>query len=447
MSNTESIIQRLYSSVRKSPYKTSFIKLNSLNDVEEKISYEDLLKNVEILSKYINCKGVKRGDRLGLMYTDYFEFIIAFLACQYCGGTAVPIYVAKSAKKNEHIINLLSNAKLTFILSTSEIASQLIDVCQELVEMSERVICTDNIDVKSVFFSSSLIESALVPDEHPVFIQYTSGSTGDPKGVIISNENLMHNLRNISETFFVNDESIIFSWLPFYHDMGLVGVILESIYAGSTCILLDPVHFLQTPSRWLLGISKFKATHSGGPNFAYDMCLEIEQESIGMSNLDLSSWKVAFIGADFVNSSTIRRFSRKFETFGFNKNSIFPCYGLAEATLLVSGMKSLKCSPTILFEHNNKRDAYANNMSQGEVVSLGRCHKDLDIKIISLDRDQVCGDSEEGEICVYGPNIFSGYFGLDNNSKMFLNIDGLKYFKTGDLGFVLQKELYFFREN
>ena len=168
------------------------------------------------------------------------------------------------------------------------------------------------------------------------FIQYTSGSTATPKGVMLTHDNLLHNERMIRIAFEQTQQSIILGWLPLYHDMGLIGNVLQSMYCGARCVLMSPLSFLQRPVRWLEAISRYRATTSGGPNFAYDLCVR----KIGMqerTDLDLRSWTVAFNGAEPIRHGTMDRFAAAFEPYGFRREAFFPCYGLAEATLFVSG--------------------------------------------------------------------------------------------------------------
>jgi acyl-CoA synthetase (AMP-forming)/AMP-acid ligase II len=173
----------------------------------------------------------------------------------------------------------------------------------------------------------------------PAFLQYTSGSTSQPKGVIVSHGNLMHNEQLIQQAFDQSESSVIVGWLPLYHDMGLIGNVLQTLYVGARCVLLSPAAFLQSPFMWLQAISLAKATTSGGPNFAYDLCVrKVSEEQ--RAQLDLSSWKVAFNGAEPIRPATLKRFAKVFASCGFKPEAFHPCYGLAEATLFVSGKRA-----------------------------------------------------------------------------------------------------------
>jgi len=244
---------------------------------------------------------------------------------------------------------------------------------------------------------------------------------------VVTLGNLLHNQALIQKVFGCDSHSVIFSWLPFHHDMGLIGNVLHTIYTGCTCILLSPYDFMQKPVRWLKGISRYKATHSGGPNFAYDLCVDkiTAEEAAG---LDLSSWKVAFNGAEIVKHTTIQRFTRRFEDAGFKANAFFPCYGLAEATLLVTGVKD-PAAPAIL-SHKHR-----------SIVSSGRTPEGMYVRIIAPENGRQCDEMEEGEICIAGDSVTSGYWGQDSGDLFHIQ-EGKKWLRTGDLGLFYHQELY-----
>jgi acyl-CoA synthetase (AMP-forming)/AMP-acid ligase II/acyl carrier protein len=243
---------------------------------------------------------------------------------------------------------------------------------------------------------------------------------------MITHQNLMSNQAQIQTAFGCDEQSVIFSWLPFHHDMGLIGNILHTIYVGCTGILMSPFHFIQRPGRWLEGIGKYKATHSGAPNFAYDLCVNKISPS-EITSLDLFSWKVAFNGSEPIRADTIQQFSDYFKEAGFNENSFYPCYGMAEATLMVSGYKTGK--PPLTIEVDKK------------LVSSGSIVPGMSVKILNGADLHECGELEAGEVYISGDNVTSGYWNKDNSS-LFHQIDHQLFFPTGDLGFFYKNEIF-----
>ena len=273
------------------------------------------------------------GERVVLFYEAGLEFTAALFGCFYAGAVAIPLYPPKRKQSLVHVGAICEDAQPRAILSTSSLAGSISRFGADSTVMSGlRWLLTDEIQLDDRWAERA------VDDRSPAFLQYTSGSTGDPRGVIVTHENLRRNQDAIQAAFGVDESSVIVSWLPVYHDMGLIGCVLHPIFAGAVSLLMPSAGFLQRPLAWLQAVSRYKATVSGGPNFAYDMCVDrvTPEERKG---LDLSSWKVAFNGAEPVRLETLQRFARAYEPYGFCIDSLRPCYGLAEATLFVSGQR------------------------------------------------------------------------------------------------------------
>jgi acyl-CoA synthetase (AMP-forming)/AMP-acid ligase II/acyl carrier protein len=436
----KNIICHLKSNALNFPDKTAFIFAGKAGDYETKVSNSELFIKVQTLARQLQYHSIN-GKVAVLIYDSTLDFIVSFFACQYAGVIAVPVAPLRRDILTEGLFKIIKDSQASFILCADK-AKPKIAYYLHLNQLDLNILATD---LNYSFVPS--FECSPADKKGTSFIQYTSGSTADPKGVIITHENLISNQEQIRRAFDCNQNSIIFSWLPFHHDMGLVGCIIQSVYVGCTCILVPPLHFFQQPRRWIEAISHFKVTHSGGPNFAYDLCVEtmIDTE---LTNLDLSNWSVAFNGSESVQATTITNFTNFFEPCGFKSEAFFPCYGLAEATLLVSAYKCSK-APTVISikEHANSNDvrlveSVENNAEISNVaVSCGKVADSLNIKIISSEENLECKDLQYGEICISGTNVTDGYWnGVSNDS--FIEINGKKYLKTGDSGFFYDGELF-----
>jgi acyl-CoA synthetase (AMP-forming)/AMP-acid ligase II len=283
------------------------------------------------------------------------------------------------------------------------------------------------------------------------FLQYTSGSTAAPKGVMVSHGNLLSNERMVQQAFGHTEQSTFAGWLPLYHDMGLIGNVLQPLYIGAACILMAPMAFLQRPVRWLQAISRYRARTSGGPNFAYDLCVrKITDEQ--RAALDLSSWRVAFNGAEPVRASTLEQFTATFAPCGFRPETFYPCYGLAEATLFVSGgtPAALPIFQTVqgtALEHNQALTASADHEATRRLVGCGQTWQEQQIRIVDPETQTECPGGRVGEIWVSGPNVAQGYWQhADATERTFqARLAGTQdgpFLRTGDLGFMQDGELF-----
>ena len=272
------------------------------------------------------------GDRALLLYPPGLEYIAAFFGCLYAGMIAVPAYPSPSSRAPTRLQTMLADADIRLIMTTPALLNATRARLDDVSDAGARtwIATGDDTSDATGWQPPALHRDALA------FLQYTSGSTAAPKGVMISHANLLHNLEQIQRCFGSSAESQGVIWLPPYHDMGLIGGILQPLYAGFPVTLMPPLAFLQRPLRWMEAVSRYSATISGGPSFAYDLCLQkISDEQ--RAQLDLSYWQVAFNGAEPVRSDVMERFTTAFAACGFRHTAFYPCYGLAEATLIVSG--------------------------------------------------------------------------------------------------------------
>jgi acyl-CoA synthetase (AMP-forming)/AMP-acid ligase II/acyl carrier protein len=307
--------------------------------------------------------------------------------------------------------------------------------------------------------SSSVWKEPLVDAKTLAFLQYTSGSTGKPKGVMLTHGNLLHNLKLVRYAFEVDENTRGGSWLPPYHDMGLIGGILGTLYNGIWSVLMSPLHFLQRPLRWLQAISRYQVTTSGAPNFAFDLCArKVTEEQL--KNLDLSRWTLAFCGAEPIRPETVERFAKTFEPCGFRKEAFYPCYGLAEGTLIVSGGKkgTLPFLKKVLKEGLSKHQVRESCDSVAQAwIGCGKNLPDQEIRIVNPETSRACASDEVGEIWVKGPSVAQGYWdqpeeterifwarvqeGQDGELKTGIETNG-KFLRTGDLGFLKEGHLF-----
>jgi acyl-CoA synthetase (AMP-forming)/AMP-acid ligase II/acyl carrier protein len=389
------------------------------------------------------------GERALLLYPRTLDFISAFLGCLYSGVIAVPLYPPRSDRSLPRLAAVTADAQAKLILTTSTSLSRIRAWVSRMPDGGGiEVIATDQI-------SPDQANQWARPDINPeslAFLQYTSGSTSAPKGVMVTHGNLLHNEEMISKAFSQSESSRIVSWLPVYHDMGLIGGVLQPLYLGATCILMSPFAFVQKPIRWLQAISKYRATTSGGPNFAYELCATfISQEA--KEGLDLSSWKVAYNGAEPVREDTLRRFSQAFATCGFREEAFYPCYGLAEATLFVTGgnVGSRPRIHAVNQQELGRGRAIASNEKDGKkFVGCGRACSGQQVAIVDPERRTLCAEGEIGEIWVSGPSVTQGYWNRPKENSEYFSVllnqaggaDNRLFMRTGDLGFLHQQELF-----
>lgn len=388
------------------------------------------------------------GARVLLLYPPGLEYIAAFFGCLYAGVVAVPVYPPRPNRSLERIQSVMADAEANVALTTQTILANLIKrSAQPHALKSLQWLTTDQISLNQ---GPNLIPIPQSPNDL-AFLQYTSGSTASPKGVMVSHHNLLHNLDMIHRCFEHSGDSKGVIWLPPYHDMGLIGGVLQPLYGGFPVTLLSPLMFLQRPLRWLQAISRVKATTSGGPNFAYDLCVrKIKPDQI--TTLDLSSWTVAFNGAEQISAETLERFSATFAPCGFRPEAFYPCYGLAEATLIVSG--GVRREPPIhkIFQrtalmHNQVIASHPTEPDICALVSCGRCVPDQDIVIVHPETLFPCPSGEVGEIWVSGPSMAQGYWRqpitTEQTFAAYLKNTGEgPFLRTGDLGFLEGGELF-----
>lgn len=431
----------------QNPNKYAFGFLDNGELETSSLTYYELDKSSKsIAAKLQTISSI--GDRALLIYSPGLDFISAFFGCLYAGVIAVPIYPPKPNRSMERQEAIVSDCQPTLALTTKSLLTSLDKQIERHPGLkSLNWLATDDID----FNLATDWKTLCIGTEALAFIQYTSGSTGTPKGVMLRHQNLISNSALINNCFEDTRDSVGVSWLPPYHDMGLIGGILQPVYVGATMFIMPPLAFLYQPLRWLQAISRYKATTSGGPNFAYDLCIEkIKPEQ--KENLDLSSWEVAFTGSELIRCQTLENFDRAFRDYGFKNKSFYPCYGMAETTLMVSGGRkdNLPVLYTVSAQAIEQNRVVPGNPLQERVltfVGCGQVSKDGEILIVNPDNLKLCQPEEIGEIWVKNSSVAQGYW----NNKVDTNLTFEAYtadnhegpfLRTGDLGFLRCNELF-----
>ena len=411
------------------------------------LSNRDLAQRVQAIAAQLQAvDGV--GERVLLLLPPGLDYIAAFLGCLYAGAIAVPVYPPRRNRSLSRLQAIVSDASPRIVLTTTDLLPHL---------QSESGI---GLGVETL---TGLAVDTIHPDlarqwQPPVigadslaFLQYTSGSTANPKGVMVTHRNLLHNLALIRERFTVTPQSRIVSWLPPYHDMGLIGGILQPLYAGAQVVLMTPVAFLQRPIRWLQAITQSQADISGGPDFAYALCAQrITAEE--RATLDLSHWQLAFNGAEPVRAETLTRFAEAFSPCGFQASSFYPCYGMAEATLLITG-GTRAASPVYKRIQSDALTQHqvvtAPTQAEGAqtLVGCGQTPPSLTLAVVDPETQLRCPPDQVGEIWLAGASVAQGYWHqfaattATFQAHLADSQDG-PFLRTGDLGFLAGNELF-----
>ena len=435
------LIHLLDDRAQKQADKIAYIFLNNGETESATLTYQQLQQQARAIAAQLQQK-LSPGERALLLYPSGLEFIVAFFGCLYADIIAVPAYPPRRNQNLSRLQSIISDCQAKIALTTQTLLPNLESRLEQDPQFAPlHWLATDSVDLASL---SDWIDPQS-SSETLAFLQYTSGSTGKPKGVMVTQGNLIHNQRTIERGFGHTDQTIFVGWLPLFHDMGLIGNVLQPLYLGIPCTLMAPVDFLQKPVRWLQAISRYRATTSGGPNFAYDLCMrKVTEEQ--KATLDLSSWEVAFNGAEPIRSKTLERFAEAFARCGFRHKSFYPCYGMAEATLFVSGNPKQQ-PPTIdTFSEEALTGNRAINMTPNQegakqIVGVGHGWLDQQIRIVDPHSFTECSPARVGEIWLAGKSVAHGYWNNPEKSAETFqayiadNSQEEPFLRTGDLGF------------
>jgi acyl-CoA synthetase (AMP-forming)/AMP-acid ligase II len=442
------LISILNQRASQTPNQLAYIFLKNRENQEQNITYQQLSQNSKNIAIKLQSL-IPKGSRALLLYPQGLEFINAFLGCLYAGIIAVPAYPPKRNQKMSRLAAIIKDAQPQIILTTSSMLESIKEKLTDIVDSSAlQWLATDSLnnDEEELSYIFPNISS-----DSLAFLQYTSGSTGTPKGVMISHGNIVHNSASIQKAFELTEKSVSVTWLPSFHDMGLIDGIIQPLYTGFLGVILPPESFLQRPIFWLQAITKYRATHSGGPNLGYELCVEkIAPEQ--QKNLDLSSWVSAYSGSEPIRRRTIENFITKFQSSGFQSQYFYPCYGMAEATLMITG-GNIEDEPVYLNVQSEllenkivlKADVGRDNYQQ--MVGCGHTWLDTEIRIVDPETCTQCADNQVGEIWVSGSSIAQGYWHQpEKTTETFqaklVDMGERNFLRTGDLGFIQNGELF-----
>ncbi|MEW5926854.1 MAG: non-ribosomal peptide synthase/polyketide synthase [Gemmatimonadota bacterium] len=380
-----------------------------------------------------------RGERALLLYPPGLEYVAALFGCFYAGVVAVPAYPPRRNKPDPRLRGIVADCAPTLALTTRELLGEAERLCAHTPELGGlRWLATEDVAADE---AEGWTDPRAAGDTL-AFLQYTSGSTAAPKGVMVSHGNLLHNSALIERLAGYTPQTRSVIWLPPYHDMGLIGGILQPLFTGYWAALFSPVAFIQRPARWLEAVSRYGATSSGGPNFAYDLCVRAvrpeEREA-----LDLSRWEVAFNGAEPVRAETLRAFSEAFAPCGFRARAFYPCYGLAEATLMVTGSRPAEPPAERAVDPEALGEGRVREVPDGRyrLVGSGRSAPSQRVLIVDPATLRECAPDRVGEVWVSGPSVARGYWGrAEETAETFGALEAGTgegpFLRTGDLGFL-----------
>jgi acyl-CoA synthetase (AMP-forming)/AMP-acid ligase II len=426
---------------REQGERSAYSFLDAAGEIARTMTYADLDRQARALGSLLTAR-TSENARVLLVFEPGLDFIVAFFACAYSGRVAVPMAAPRlRGAACDRLLGAWQNAGAEAVLSHGSVLSRS---AWRDIGIPEQL-CIDVDQQRSLMNE----EVALIGDGRSdyAFIQYTSGSTSEPKGVVVTYDSLSDNLGHIQRRFGSRPDTRAVGWLPMYHDMGLVSSMLHPLHTGFHGILMSPLDFVQRPVRWLRAVQRYQAEASGGPTFGYEHC--VERITLAQcEGLDLSTWRVAFVGAEAVRADVLDAFVERFGPYGFRRSSFFPCYGMAEATLMVSGA----------IKHDGPREMHVD----GEALARGRvqrqelngrrligCGEPIDghlVRVVDPATGEVCPDGVVGELWVSGPSMAAGYWNAPELTEQTFQAklagEPGTFMRTGDAGCLVDNQLF-----
>ncbi len=443
---------QLYTGAQQQGQKPLYRFLSRRGALTRTLSYDTVWQEANGLAQILR-REFKTGDRLLLLFEPELDFCVTLWACFLAGMVAIPLYPPADPRTRERFLDIARDAEASGILTTRSIYKK-VKLARWLMPVFRRLrwIQVDDLSLPD----PELLPS--VPPEHLALLQYTSGSTEKPKGVMLTHQNFMRNsemldLASRMEGEFLGERCV--SWLPLYHDMGLMCGVIQPVYFGSESILMSPLSFLQKPLRWLEAITTYRGTYAAAPNFAYDFCVKrirAEQKNA----LDLRSWRFALNGAEPIRAETLRNFVEAFAPCGFAREAFFPAYGLAEATVFVSGAavnqapKVLQVSRLALQKGVLKPCSEASEQRDvEELVSVGQTYGGGKLCVVHPDSLKTLPEGEIGEVWLQSDSVGQGYWKKPERSREVFEATlagassgAEKWLRTGDFGTLYKGHLY-----
>jgi fatty-acyl-CoA synthase len=425
---------------------TGFRFIDESKKSEPFVAYSDIERASERYGGAMQAMGLKKGDRIALILPKNQDFVFALLGALRAGIVPVPIYPPAGLRRLDgylqNTLHIVRKSAARVVLTDGSIR-RLLGTVQSGAPHLQRIEA-----IESLHDSSAPLESAKISLDDTCLLQFTSGSTSAPKGVIVSHHNIAANVRRFMEDGLAVEtgESGV-SWLPLYHDMGLIGFVLGPLFYRNTMTYLPPVSFLKRPVRWLEAISRLSASVSFGPNFAYALCVKRVRDA-DVEGLDLSSWRVAGCGAEPIRADDLDAFAEKFAPAGFDRRAMLPCYGMAEATLAISfdrlgkGVRTETVDADDLASELKARVADTGSGGVIEVVNCGETFEDHEVAVFASEdatSENPLPDRAVGELRVRGPSVTSGYFQEPELTKKAFAGDWLR---TGDIGYLVDGDIF-----
>lgn len=436
----DTLIHRLHTRALEQPEQIAYTFLRYTQAGNESLTYRELDLRARSIGSHLRNLGVS-GKPVLLFFPSGLAYISAYFGCLYAGAIAVPTYAPHSMRDVPRIQAIVADSQAEIVLTTAD----------EYLKATRWIARTPELVRLTWLTTESLVEGVQEagPDETIdgdtlAFLQYTSGSTTAPRGVMVSHSNLIHNLAAIHARWKV-DETICpvgVSWLPIFHDMGLIMGILSPLYSGYPMYFMSPTDFLQRPLRWLQAISDCRGTFSCAPNFAYELCLR-RVSAEDLAQLDLSCWKGAGNAAEPVRSETLERFTRFFAGCGFPPTTFRPGYGLAEATLIVTSDYRDEFTYTKVIDRHRLEAGYVETAGESSqtgtrIIGCGKPLEDQTIVIVDPETCQRCESTQVGEIWLSGPSVTQGYWRRHEETartfQAYLATGEGPFLRTGDLG-------------
>jgi acyl-CoA synthetase (AMP-forming)/AMP-acid ligase II/3-oxoacyl-(acyl-carrier-protein) synthase/acyl carrier protein len=448
LATPQTMVDVLTQQARRFGDKVAFTYCPDGEEASDRLTYGQLDLRARAIASVLQEQGAA-GDRVLILCPSGLDFIAAIFGCFYAGAVAIPVHPPVHNRLTSRVASIVADVGAGFVLTVAPVQRELKPVIDEMPNGGALRWSAVDVDVPNEAPNWIAPE---ITEQSTAFVQYTSGSTGTPKGVELTHGNLLANLEDIGNSLGLNDRRLIVSWLPLHHDMGLIGVTFGAVYAGGSGVLMPPSAFIQRPMRWLETMSRYRADFTVAPNFAYDLCVE-RSTAEERAAIDLSNWTTALSGAEPVRVATIQRFTNAFAPAGFRPEAFVPVYGLAEATLFVSGQADRGAVPTVrhldgvALREDRVTPVPPEHPAATVVVGCGPVAANQEIVIVDPTTLRECEGTSVGEIWVGGANVARSYWGKPVETEETFrartsDTDRGPYLRTGDLGFLVDDELF-----